>query len=79
MPRYVVITASTPMPASVSAPYRKVAVMETDGEHIPRHRAVKRIVWAQDRLFAGKTNRCAYRRALAEAHRLAYELNETSN
>lgn len=79
--RFIVMTAKAYMPNSCKfGNYRKVAVIETDGVNMPRqihpnHAAVKRIVWKRDRLNAGKTERSAYYVALAEATRMAAELN----
>lgn len=80
IPRYIVMTASCHMPASVKAPYGKVAVVETDRIHKPQqinshHRSVVRVVRLWTRLFKGKTPECAFRVALAEAEALAERLN----
>lgn len=81
IPRYVVMTAAACMPASCKyGRYGKVAVVETDGERMPKqinptHKAVRRIVEVWDRRFVGKTDQCAFRRALAEATYLAAKLN----
>ena len=80
MAKFVVMTAAAKMPSSVKARYRRVAVVETDGESVPRqihpnHRAVKRIVRTWERLNVGLTTRSAYYRALAEANVLAAQLN----
>ena len=79
--KFVVMTASTHMPNSVRAPYRRVAVVElTEAGVVPkmislRARGVARIVCTWERLSVGLTDRCAYRRGLAEAVAMAAELN----
>lgn len=80
MLKFIVLDRCAKMPTSVWHPYRKVAVIETDGTGVPsyistRHRAVIRIVKLWDRLCVGKTDRCAYRQALIQAKALANELN----
>lgn len=79
--RFVVMTAAANMPASCKfGVYRRVAVVETDGEHMPkqinpRHKVVKRIVQTWERLNVGLTERCAFSVAYREAKQLAAELN----
>lgn len=81
VPHYVVMTAAAKMPGSCKfGRYGKVAVVETDGYHTPkqihpRHAAVRSIVAVWDRLNIGHTERCAYRRALAEAEAMAMRFN----
>lgn len=82
MPKFIVMTSKAKMPVACVGgfAYRNVAVVETDGQHMPkqihpRHRAVKSIRFFQGRLFCGKTSRSAYGRALEEAAALAAELN----
>lgn len=79
---YIVMTASAKMPASVRGRYARVAVVELDPDHegMPamiseRARGVRRIVETWERCHVGRTARCAYQRALAEAETLAAELN----
>jgi len=80
---YVVLTASAKMPSSVHHPYRRMAVVEIEPGAVPamiseRARGVRRIVRTWERCATGKTERCAYRVALAEAETLAARLNGTS-
>lgn len=76
---YLVMTAAERMPGSCWGRYRRVAVVEVDdGAPLPKmisERAVgvKRIVGSWRRLNCGKTARCAYRRALAEAAELVQQ------
>lgn len=60
-------------------PYKRVAVIETDGRDSvamisPRARGVVSIVRTWEGLSVGLTARCAYRRALAEAHEMIRRL-----
>jgi hypothetical protein len=78
--RYIVMTARECMPTSCWGEYRKIAVVETDGIHLPkqihpRHKSVVRIVERWNKLFCGISKRCAYAIALAEAESLCDELN----
>jgi len=88
IPRYVVMDASAHMPRSCWGRYRRVAVVEVDPDALPegalapamiseRARGCVRVVETWERLNVGKTGRCAYARALAEAEALAAELNAT--
>ncbi len=85
VPRFLVMTSSAKMPASVKAAYRNVAVVETDGTRRPamisRHaRGLVSIVYYRSRLNVGKCVRSAYALALAEAEAMAERLNgETSS
>ena len=77
--RFIVMTSSASMPASVKSPYRHVAVVETDGT-VPkmiseRARGMVRIVERWGPAFVGRTERCAYQVALREAEAIAAELN----
>lgn len=79
---YIVQSATAHMPAAARRyPYKRVAVLEvtpgTDSvSMISTHaRGVIRIVRTWERRSVGKTERCAYRRALADARALADELN----
>ena len=63
--------------------YRRVAVVETDGIELPKmisERAIHcvRIVRDWGSCSEGKTERCEYRRALAEADALADRMNAAS-
>lgn len=78
---YIVKTSSAKMPASVKAQYRNVAIIEVDDNITDvsmiseRAKGVKRIVRHYGPLHVGKTDRCAYRVALAEATAEAAVLN----
>lgn len=78
--QFIVMTARAKMPSSCKfGRYCKVAVVETNSGATPKqihpnHKSVRRIIWVRDRLFAGKTAQCAYQLALAEAHRIADEM-----
>lgn len=80
MNKFIVMTAAAPMPSSCKGGYRRVAVVETDGENMPKqihpnHKSVVRIVTTWEKLNVGTTDRCAYQRALAAANVLAQRLN----
>lgn len=84
MPRFIVRSASAWMPASCEfGNYARVGVLElNDGFTAKdvtmisdRARAVKRVVETWERLNVGKTERCAYRRALRDATDLCDALN----
>lgn len=82
MEKYIVLTASAKMPGSCWGRYGKVAVIETDGEHMPkqineRHKSVVRIVKTWDKMHIGKTERGAYQQAVREAYALADQLNSS--
>ena len=69
------------MPASCKGHYRRCAVLEVDDgiDAVSmisiRARGVRRVVRTWERRHAGKTRRCAFQRALAEARALAAALN----
>ena len=81
---FTVQTASAKMPANCWGRYGKVAVLElNDGFESSdvtmiseRAKAVKRIVALWDKLNIGKTDRCAFAIAEAEAWELCDELND---
>lgn len=78
--RYVVMTAAAKMPNSCWGIYRRVAVAEIVPGSAPkmisaRARGVIRLVATWEKLNVGKTDRCAYGRALSEARALAEQLN----
>ena len=84
MRRYVVMTAAAHMPSSCRGTYRRVALVETDlpAPELPlridaRWRGVTQIVRTWEGLNVGKTERCAYRKALVEAEAMADRLNAT--
>ena len=77
--KWIVQTATANMPSRCKYPYKRVAVIETDGRDkvamiSPRARGVVRIVRTWERLSVGLTSRCAYRRALADAHEMVRKL-----
>lgn len=81
MNKFIVMTAAACMPSSCKGKYGKVAVVETDGENIPKqihpnHKAVKRIVQVWDRRFWGTTDRCAFHLAKKQAEELVEKLNK---
>ena len=82
---FIVKTAQASMPGSCKyGRYGRVAVLEVPEDleafDIPRIddrlKSVKRIVRLWDRRFWGKTERCAFEIACAEAEALAEKLNE---
>lgn len=77
---YIVKHSAARMPGSCKGRYRHVAVMEIEPGTVPamisaRARGVRRIVQTWDRCNVGQTDRCAFKRALAEADKLASQLN----
>lgn len=78
---FIVQTASASMPRSCWGKYKRVAVLEVPVGVVKasaiseRAKDVVRIVETWDRLSVGKTSRCAYAKALAEAQVLADSLN----
>ena len=85
--QYIIMTARTRMPGNCfgSGYYHKVAVvrLSPDFEGVPkmiseRARGVEEIVYFQDRLYKGSTQRCAFAKALSEAKALCSSLNSRS-
>lgn len=80
---YVVKTSSAHMPNSCWGTYRRVAVLEVEpglaADDVrmisERARGVRRIVETWERRNVGKTDRCAYRVAVAEAEALVSQLH----
>ncbi len=78
---HIVMTASAHMPSSCKGTYRRVAVVEVADPANPpkmiseRAKGVVKIVRIWERLNVGKTTKCAYAVAFAEANALAAELN----
>jgi hypothetical protein len=79
---FVVKTSSANMPSHCWGDYARVGVLEIDTEQtddpkmISTHaRGVVRVVQTWEKCNVGKTERCAFRRALAAAERLAEGLN----
>lgn len=81
MSHFIVQDAAAPMPSSCKGHYRRVAVLEVQDGLLyvsmisPRARGCVRVVATWERLNVGSTERCAYRRALAEAQAMADRLN----
>lgn len=77
--QYIVISSRAAMPNNCWGVYKHVAVLFWDGNgNRPRRIAARQgvtIVKRWNRLFVGKTDRCAYERALTEARALADNLN----
>jgi hypothetical protein len=80
--RYIVMTASACMPASCWGVYGRVAVVELEPGFKSKPKmisdraiGIKRVVETWEKCNVGKTERCAFARAEAEAHELADELN----
>lgn len=82
MERFIVMTGAARMPLHCKGRYRRVAVVELQPGYIgypamiaTHARGVARVVKTWERLHVGKTDRCAYARALADAWALADALN----
>lgn len=81
MTHYIVKTAAACMPNNCWGTYRRVAVLEVQVGVVDvamisaRARGVVRVVATWERCNVGRTSRCAYRRALAEAQQMAAGLN----
>lgn len=81
MARYLVKTAAACMPSTCWGTYRRVALIEVeDGvEDVAmiseRAKGVVRVVKTWERRNVGKTDRCAYAKALAEAEAECDRLN----
>jgi hypothetical protein len=85
MAMHIVMTASAKMPSSCKGRYGKVAVVQLTQEYTAqgkrpkmisdRARGVLRIVWQSAPQNMGRTPKCGFQRALAEAQRYAEELN----
>jgi hypothetical protein len=78
--RFVVMTATARMPSTVKARYRRVAVVEIEPGATPRMisthaRGVVAIVETWERLSVGRTDRCAFARAMREASALCARLD----
>jgi hypothetical protein len=83
MARCIVMTAAARMPSSCWGRYGRIAVVEVEDDFdgrpamiSDRARGVVRVVETWERRRVGKTDRCAFRRALAEAEALCASLNE---
>lgn len=79
---YIVKTSRANMPSRCYGVYRRVAVLEVKRGVLEvsmiseRARGVVRVVRTWEKRNVGRTEKCAYRRALAEAEALAAELNK---
>ena len=79
--RYVLLDKAASMPQSCKGQYRRIAIVELDDSGVvpqmisERARGCKRIVSLWDKLSVGKTDRCAYKVALAEAQAELATLN----
>jgi hypothetical protein len=78
---FMVMTAAAQMPATCRGMYKRVAVLEVLKGSAPkridaRDRAVIRIVKTWERLDVGRTERCAFNKAVAAARALAAALNK---
>jgi hypothetical protein len=87
VPRFIVMTSRAQATGSASKygyNYRNVAVVETDGEGMPkmisdRAKHLVRVVRRWGPCSVGKTERSAYRIALADAEARAAKLNEENS
>ena len=84
MGMHVVMTSSAQMPSKVRAPYRNVAVVQLTQEFTSHNWRPKMIstrakgvlrLYHLGHHFVGKTEKCAYRKALARADDMAYRMN----
>lgn len=78
---YVIRTSSAQCPSSWTWTHerRRVAVLEVERGAVPamiskRARGVVRVVETWERCYVGRTARCQYQRAIAEAEALVAEL-----
>lgn len=86
MSYFVVVTSSAKVPASrrrFPTQYRNVAVIEAENGIVPkmispRAKGVIEIVAMWPACAVGKTDRCAYDKALLQANQLAAKLNGVS-
>jgi hypothetical protein len=80
-PEYIVKVSSAKMPNGCRGRYEHVAVLEVDpgvssAAAITDHcRGVRRIAWYSGRNFAGRTNRCASKKAQERAYDIARRLS----
>ena len=81
MSRYIVMTASAKMPLTCKGRYGRVAVVEVEDPNVTpkmiseRARNVRRVVETWERQYWGRTDRCAFYRAVGEAQQMADKLN----
>ena len=86
MAYYKLMTASAQMPQSCWGTYRRIAIVQVETADTEpamiseRAIGVVRIVATWEKLNVGKTDRCAYRKALKEAEKMLSDLrNEHSD
>lgn len=77
---FVIRDSSAKMPNSCMGRYRRVAVLEVESGTIPRMISTRapgvvRVVETWEKLNVGRTDRCAFARAMAEARELVARLN----
>ena len=81
MTRYIVMTSVASAPRGTNSLYRNVAVVEVEPGHPPPKmiradaRGLRRIVKHWGPQYVGKTQHCAYHRAVMEAEAMADGLN----
>ena len=78
---FLVKVSAARMPSSCWGMYARVGVLECDPGAAPkmlsaRARGVRRVVATWEKLHVGRTTRCAFQRALAEACAMAARLNK---
>ena len=80
MAYYKLMTAAAKMPQSCWGIYRRIAIVEVETEDTEpamiseRARGVVQIVATWEKLNVGKTDRCAYAKALKEAEEMLESL-----
>lgn len=89
MAMHIVMTASASMPASCKGRYGKIAVVQLTQEYTAhgkrpkmiseRAKGVLRIVWQSGPQNMGKTPKCGFERARAEAERYAIQMNNAAS
>lgn len=77
---HIVMTSSAHMPTTCWGRYANVAVVKCNTDNPPKqihpkHKKVLDIVSYEGKLFVGRTDRCAFARALSRANELAETLN----
>jgi hypothetical protein len=78
---YIVMSSAAKMPGSCKGVYKRVAVMEVEPGAEPkmiseRAKGVIRVVQTWENLNVGKTDKCAYSRALRVAEMMAKRLTD---
>lgn len=79
--RFVVVSSAACMPSSCWGVYKRIGVLEVESSVDERRltiderrKGVVRVVTTWERLNVGRTERCAYQKALVEAEALAASL-----